>query len=292
MKEGREVFLARGWVLSRLNPRHIAFLKATLAGVLILAAVVGGQLVDPEEVTTQLRERNLPPSGEHWFGTDWLGRDMFARTLAGLSTSFQVGLIASASSALIALGMGWVVAMGGRGTDRFVSWLIDLFLSLPHLVTLILIAFICGGGLQGIVLGVALTHWPSLARVLRAEVLQLKKAEYIQVSLHMGKSRWWVASRHLFPHLFPQLLVGWLLLFPHAILHEAALTFIGLGLSPHQPAIGIILAESMGYLAAGMWWLAIFPGLALIIMVRTLDRLGHNIRLLYDPQAYWKWGNW
>jgi peptide/nickel transport system permease protein len=87
----------------------------------------------------------------------------------------------------------------------------------------------------------------------------------------------------MLPHILPQLLVGMLLLFPHAILHEAAITFLGLGLSPHQPAVGIILSESMRYLSTGMWWLAVFPGLSLLVTVRAFDRIGENLRGLLDP---------
>ncbi|MBT9154903.1 MAG: Dipeptide transport system permease protein DppC [Firmicutes bacterium] len=94
-----------------------------------------------------------------------------------------------------------------------------------------------------------------------------------------------MATRHLLPHLKPQLLVGFVLLFPHAILHEAAITFLGFGLSPHRPAIGVILSESMRHLSAGSWWLAFFPGLALLVMVRVFDILGENIRLLLDPRT-------
>ena len=171
----------------------------------------------------------------------------------------------------------------GKTADRMISWLIDLFLSVPHLVTLILIAFTLGGGFKGIVMGLMLTHWPSLARVIRAEVMQIRSAEYVQISRQMGKSRWWIAAHHIFPHVIPQILIGFMLMFPHVILHEAAVTFLGLGLSPHEPAIGIILSESMKYLSSGMWWLAFFPGLCLLIIVRTFDTIGENLRLLIDP---------
>lgn len=133
--------------------------------------------------------------------------------------------------------------------------------------------------------GVMLTHWPSLTRVIRAEVLQLRSAEYVQISRQLGKSTWWVATRHILPHVLPQLFVGTLLLFPHAILHEAAVTFLGFGLSPHQPAIGIILSEAMSYLSTGMWWLAFFPGLMLLVVVRMVDFLGENLRQLMDPRS-------
>ena len=170
-----------------------------------------------------------------------------------------------------------------KSADRLISWLIDLFLSVPHLVTLILIAFTLGGGFKGIVIGLCLTHWPSLARVIRAEVMQIRSARICSNFSEMGKSRWWIAATSYFSSFIPQILIGFMLIFPHVILHEAAITFLGLGLSPHEPAIGIILSESMKYLSSGMWWLAFFPGLCLLIIVRTFDTIGENLSMLMDP---------
>nr|WP_245855986.1 ABC transporter permease [Paenibacillus rigui] len=254
-----------------------------LTALFILGIVLCSLLLGVESMAVQLEQRNLAPSWDHPFGTDWLGRDMFTRTVKGLALSMGVGLIAAGSSAVIAAVMGLAAATMGNTADRLISWLIDLFLSVPHLVTLILLAFVSGGGMKGIIIGVAFTHWPSLARVIRAEMLQLRTSEYVQISRRLGKSRWWVATRHMVPHLVPQLFVGLLLLFPHAILHEAGVTFVGLGLSPHQPAIGIILSESMRYLSTGMWWLALFPGLSLLLVVRAFDVLGGSLRAMLDP---------
>ncbi len=251
--------------------------------ILIVAVVIGSTVLDTKSVALDLKSRNLAPSIEHLFGTDWLGRDMFSRTVVGLALSIQVGLIGAGCSVVIAVVMGLMAATFGKTVDRFISWLIDLFLSVPHLVALILIAFVAGGGMKGIVIGIACTHWPSLARVIRAEALQLKEAEYIRISRKLGKSNFWIAVRHMFPHILPQILIGLFLMFPHAILHEASITFLGLGLSPHQPAIGIILSESMRYLSMGMWWLALFPGLGLLIVVRAFDRIGEQLRFLADP---------
>ncbi|WP_203247798.1 ABC transporter permease [Sporosarcina beigongshangi] len=266
-----------------LNRRQRTLLTIVVATVILLSVVVGGTLLDPERIATNLNARNLAPSLAHFFGTDWLGRDMFTRTIMGLSLSMGVGLLGAIGSTSIALILGMAAATMGKMADRFITWLIDLFLSVPHLVTLILIAFTLGGGFKGIVIGLMLTHWPSLARVIRAEVMQIRSAEYVQISQQMGKSRWWIAGHHIFPHLIPQLLIGFMLMFPHVILHEAAVTFLGLGLSPHEPAIGIILSESMKYLSSGMWWLAFFPGLCLLIIVRTFETVGESFRMLIDP---------
>src|SRR5699024_50135 len=213
----------------------------------------------------------------HLFGTDWLGRDMLARTFKGLTLSFGVGILAAFSSTMIALIFS-LLASWNETIDRIVTGLIDLFLSVPHIVLLLLISFAMGGGFKGVVIGLALTHWPSLTRVLRAEMLQVKTAEYVGVSRKLGKSRLWIARHHILPHLLPQLFIGFILLFPHAILHEAAITFLGFGLPSEQPAIGIILSESMRYLSIGMWWLAVFPGLSLLLMVALFDMLVQSLR--------------
>ncbi|USK68370.1 ABC transporter permease [Peribacillus asahii] len=268
--------------LTLLNKKQRALIVTILAIVFLMIVIVIGVVLDKESISTNLEHRNASPTFEHPFGTDWLGRDMFSRTFMGLSLSIGVGLIGAFGSTLIAAILGVISATMGKTADRIVSWLIDLFLSVPHLVTLILIAFTFGGGFKGIVIGIALTHWPSLARIIRAEVMQIRSAEFVQISKKMGKSSWWIATKHIFPHILQQILVGFMLLFPHAILHEAAVTFLGLGLSPHEPAIGIILSESMKYLSSGMWWLAFFPGLCLLFVVRTFDMLGENIRILMD----------
>lgn len=270
-------------MMRSMNRRQRTLTITIVTAAALALIVLGGLLSGNDKIASHLELRNLAPSWAHPFGTDWLGRDMFARTLKGLVLSIGVGMTAAASSVVIAMALGLAAATMGKAVDRAVSWLIDMFLSVPHLVTLILIAFVLGGGAKGIIIGIALTHWPSLSRVVRAEVMQLRSAEYVQISRHMGKSRWWIATRHLLPHLLPQFVVGLLLIFPHAILHEAAITFLGMGLSPHQPAIGVILSESMRYLSTGMWWLAFFPGVCLLFIVRAFDVIGDNLRLLLDP---------
>ena len=261
------------------NPRKRALIWGSLALSWIVIVWLAGFMLPAESTLTSLKDRNLAPVWAHPFGTDWLGRDMFMRTLKGLTTSIQVGLLAACGGGIVALLLG-LIAASGKLADRVVSWLIDLFLSVPHLVSLVMLAFVFGGGLSGVAAAIALTHWPNLARIVRAEMIQLKSAEYIHISRRLGQSRIRIAVQHMLPHLVPQLFVGILLIFPHAILHEAAITFLGLGLSPQQPAIGIILSESMRYLSAGMWWLAFFPGLALLLVVRAFDVLGGSLKVL------------
>lgn len=259
----------------------------TIAGCLFLFGIVfaGAWLYGNQGEVTHLTSRKLAPSLTHPFGTDWLGRDMLARTLKGLRISLFVGLSAASCSALIALLLGLAAATMGKAVDGIVTWLVDIAMATPHLVLLILIAFACGGGAKGVIIAVAASHWPSLTRVIRAEVMQLQSAEYIKLSRQMGKSRFFIAHKHMLPHVVPQFLIGLLLLFPHAILHAAALTFLGFGMSPHTPAVGVLLAESMRYLSMGLWWLAVAPGIALVLTVKAFDILGSNVRALLDPRT-------
>ncbi|MBO9606969.1 MAG: ABC transporter permease [Paenibacillaceae bacterium] len=267
-----------------LHYRH-RLLMTTIVSVLFLAGLwIGSVWMSGTGLTTNLGQRNLAPSALFPFGTDWLGRNMLTRTVKGLALSLQVGLAAGASSVVIAGVMGLAAAVMGKFANRVIGWLTDLFLSVPHLVTLLLIAFVLGGGAKGIIIGVALTHWPALSRVIRAEVMQIRMAPFVAISRHFGKSGWWIATRHIVPHLLPQLLVGFVLIVPHAILHEASITFLGMGLSPHEPAIGIILSESMRYLSSGMWWLALLPGLCLLVLTRTFAMLGESVKIWLDPR--------
>ncbi|MBU4540384.1 MAG: ABC transporter permease [Firmicutes bacterium] len=269
----------------QLNRRQKTLIVIGISSTLLIAIMIAAQLMSNQAIATNFSQQNLAPSWAHPFGTDWLGRDMFTRTIKGLSISIQIGLLASSVSVVIALVLGMCAATMGKKVDAAISWLVDLFMGVPHLVALVLIAVVFGGGAKGVIIGVALTHWPSLTRVIRAEVMQVRTSQYVQISRHLGRSRLWIATKHILPHLLPQFFVGLILIFPHAILHEAAITFLGFGLSPHSPAIGVILSESMGYLAAGMWWLAFFPGLSLLIIVRAFDVIGDNLRTLLDPHS-------
>lgn len=269
----------------RSNRRQQTLWTIGLCTFFLAAVIFSTWVIGDAGLSPVLAQRNQSPSLGHPFGTDWLGRDMLTRSLHGMSLSLRVGLLAATASALIAALLGLAAGTLGGWVDILICWIIDVCFSLPHLVLLILIAFAVGGGTRGVIIAVALTHWPSLARVIRAEVLQVNSSDYVQLSHRLGRSPIWIARHHMVPHIIPQLLVGLILLFPHAILHEAALSFIGIGISPHLPAIGIILAESMRHLSTGYWWLGVMPGLLLLSSVKAFDWLGENLRALLDPKT-------
>lgn len=263
--------------------RSLLFLIVTV--VMLSAVTAAGILMEGYAAETDFSSRNLSPGLQHLFGTDWMGRDMLARTLAGLSLSIRIGILTAAVSAAAAFLLGTAAVVLGRKADAVVSWCIDLVMGIPHILLVMLISLACGKGFIGVVAGVALSHWPSLARVIRGELLQLRQAPYILVAEKMGASKLQTVRRHMIPHLLPQFLTGLILLFPHAILHESGVTFLGFGLSSEQPAIGVILSESMQYLTTGKWWLALFPGLALVLVVVLFALLGERVRRLLDPAS-------
>ena len=267
------------------NRRQSTILFLIAAAVILAAVTVSGILLEERGMGTDFSRTNLIPSVQYLFGTDWMGRDMLARTLAGLSLSIRIGLLTAVVSAGTALVLGTAAAVLGKKADAVISWCIDLVMGIPHILLVMLISIACGRGFAGVVAGVSLSHWPSLARVIRGEVLQLKSAPYILAAEKLGVSRFDIIRRHMAPHILPQFLTGMILLFPHAILHEASVTFLGFGLSSEQPAIGVILSESMRYLTTGKWWLALFPGLALVLTVILFAMLGERLRRLLDPAS-------
>lgn len=269
--------------LSGNRRRTVARLVAACA--LLLLVVVCGGVLRPQATATDFAQKNLAPCLAHLFGTDWMGRDMLARTVTGLSTSVWVGLAASVCSGAIALVLALVSALGGQAADAVVGWLIDLVMGVPHMVLLILVSYGLGRGFWGVTLAVALTHWGSLARVLRAEAIQIRDQPYLRLAQAAGASRSRIAFAHLMPAVLPQLIVGLVVAFPHAILHEASITFLGFGLGADEPAIGVILSEAMQYLSMGYWWLAVLPGLALVAVVLVFDRLGSSLRDLVAPDS-------
>lgn len=270
----------------KITNRRRSTLVLVVVAVAVLAAITAaGILLNDKAMQSDFTRKNLMPCLQYPFGTDWMGRDMLARTLAGLSLSIRIGLLTAAVSACIALVMGIVSATMGRWADRVVCFGIDLVMGIPHILLVMLISIACGKGFLGVVTGVALSHWTSLARVIRGEVLQLRQAPYILAAQKLGVRRRDIIRRHMLVHLMPQFLTGLILLFPHAILHEASVTFLGFGLSSEQPAIGVILSESMRYLTTGKWWLALFPGVSLVIVVLLFALLGERLRLLLDPAS-------
>ena len=282
MIKKRETDNKKQWFLYSANLRTKTLVIIVISALVIISIFISGYFI--KDIPTSFISANQMPSFEHIFGTDWMGRDMFQRTIAGLGLSIMVGFIASAVSTCISIILG-LFSSFNRFADECVAGIIDLFGSIPHILLIILVSIMFGGGVMGVVMGVGLTHWTPLARVLRSEVKEIKTKEYIHLAENLGKSKIWIATKHILPLILSQIIVGVILMFPHAIMHEAAITFLGFGLPPHEPAIGVILSESMQYLSSGYWWLAFYPGISLLIVVLLFDFIGENVEKLLNPET-------
>lgn len=267
------------------NRRILVVILMTVAVTYLIGVFVWGLFMNPRSYEANYANKFLSPSLAHPFGTDFIGRDMFHRTIKGLSNSIIIGVLASIFSSIIALVAGIASAVFGGWVDKFVNWCVDLCMGLPHLVLLMLISFMMGKGVKGVTIAVALTHWPSLTRIVRSEVMQIRSSQYVKAAYKMGRTKTQVAFQHILPHVIPAYLIGLVLLFPHAIMHEASITFLGFGMPAEMPAIGVILSEAMQHISTGKWWLALFPGLMLLIAVLLFDVIGENLKKLWNPES-------
>ena len=171
--------------------------------------------------------------------------------------------------------------------DSAISFAIDTVMGIPHILLLILISYAMGKA-EGSDCRCGADALDISGKLIRGEVMQLRESEYIQIAGKLGLGKWEIAKKHIVPHVLPQFIVGLVLLFPHAILHESSITFLGFGLSTEQPAIGVILSESMRYLIMGKWWLAVFPGMMLVLTVVLFEKGGTALRQLLDPGSVHK----
>ena len=267
------------------NRRVFVVILMAVAVTYLVGVFVWGLFMNPRTYEANYANKFLAPSLAHPFGTDFIGRDMFHRTIKGLSNSIIIGVLASIVSSIIALVAGIASAVFGGWVDKFVNWCVDLCMGLPHLVLLMLISFMMGKGVKGVTIAVALTHWPPLTRIVRSEVMQIRSSQYVKAAYKMGRTKSQVAFQHILPHVIPAYLIGLVLLFPHAIMHEASVTFLGFGMPAEMPAIGVILSEAMQHISTGKWWLALFPGLMLLIAVLLFDVIGENLKKLWNPES-------
>ncbi|WP_130014235.1 ABC transporter permease [Serinicoccus sediminis] len=250
-------------------------LLAVVVVVLLLGAGVGTQRAD-------FSQAFLPPSAEHPFGTDQAGRDLLARSLAGARVSLLVGLVAALVSSVVGVVVGGLAgslaSRGGGVVDGVLMRLVDAVNALPHLVLGIVIVALLGPSLSSVILSVALTHWTTTARIVRAELLALQHVGFVEAAVGAGAGRWWVLSRHLLAHVAGRVLLATVLMVPHAIMHESALSFLGLGLPDDQASLGTIIEQSRTAVLAGHWWPAVLPGLLLVALSLAVFALAERLR--------------
>lgn len=258
--------------------------SAVLVAVVVLAVLAVPPLVHLDEQAVDLAAKLRPPSWQHPFGTDDVGRDLLLRCVYGLRVSLLVGVVAAVVATVIGTAVGAAAAAFGGWTDRIVMRVVDAFSSVPHLLLGIFIVALFRPGVWPVVVSVALTHWLSTARIVRAEILSLRSRPYIDAAISGGSSRWRVAVRHLVPGVLPQAGLAAVLMVPHAIWHESALSFLGLGLPTHEASLGTLVQSARGSLLAGDWWPTLFPGLFIIVPTLAVAGLAGAWRERLNPR--------
>ncbi|WP_097875954.1 ABC transporter permease [Streptomyces sp. ms184] len=258
--------------------------SAVIVTAVALAVLVVPPLAQLDQQAVDLANKLDPPSLAHPFGTDDVGRDLLLRCVYGLRVSLLVGLVAALTATVIGTAIGALAGAFGGWTDRVVMRVVDALSAIPHLLLGIFIVAMFRPGVWPVIVSVALTHWISTARIVRSEVLSLRSRPFIDAAVSGGASRTRVIVRHLLPGVLPQAGLAAVLMVPHAMWHESALSFLGLGLPAHQASLGNLVQSARGSLLAGDWWPTLFPGLFLIIPTLALAGLAGAWRDRINPR--------
>ncbi|MFD9699717.1 ABC transporter permease [Lentzea sp. NPDC059081] len=258
--------------------------SATILAVVALTVLVVPLVVELNEQYVDLAIANRPPSAAHLFGTDELGRDVLLRCVYALRVSLTVGVVAAVISAVVGTAVGALAGSVGGWFDRLLMRLVDAIASVPHLLLGIVIVAVLRPSLTAVIISIALTHWLTAARIVRSEVLSLKTRPFIDAAIVGGASRLQVLTRHLLPNVAPQVLLATTLMVPHAVWHETALSFLGLGLPPHAASIGNMINDAQRSLLVGGWWMSLAPGLLLVVTTLAVSGVSGVWRDRLNPK--------
>src|SRR5215467_10691628 len=262
---------------------------AILVGI-ALVAIFANQLAPHNPEVGSLAARFKPPfweaggSTKYLLGTDQLGRDVLSRLIFGARVSMVVGFTAVIFAGVIGTALGILSGYLGGWVDQVIMRLTDTWLALPALTFAIFLAAIVGPSMWNIVIILATVYWTRYARVIRGEVLSLKEREFVRLAVVAGVSKWTIMRRHILPNVINTALVLASLQLGVVIVTEAALSFLGVGVPPPQPAWGLMLADGKKGLMAGYWWLTVLPGSCIMLMVLSANLLGDWLRVKFDPQ--------
>lgn len=280
-KPSNSIFSHARYVMTE-NP--VTGLSFVLFALIALCALIGPYIVPYDPLASDTAATLQAPSWQHWFGTDQLGRDIFSRVIVATRLDF---VIAITSVALVfALGGFAGIASGffGGWTDRIVGRISDTIMAFPLFVLAMGIVAALGNTVTNIVIATAIINFPLYVRVARAEANIRRDAGFVQAARLSGNGEFRILLMHILPNIMPIMMVQISLTMGYAILNAAGLSFIGLGVRPPTPEWGIMVAEGAGNIISGEWWIAFFPGLALMIAVFTFNLLGDGLRDLVDPQ--------
>lgn len=268
----------------RLQRNRLAMTGGIIVLLLLLLSIFAPVLApqNPNEINAW--QVLSPPSWQHWFGTDELGRDVFSRVLFGARISLKVGLVAIGIAVLLGSVVGLVAGYYGGWVDTVLMRLVDIMLCFPAFFLILAIITFLEPSIWYIMAVIGLTGWMGVARLVRAETLIIREMDYITAARCSGASDVRIILRHILPNALSPVLVAATLGVAGAILTESALSFLGIGVQPPTPSWGNILTSGKDYIEFA-WWLSLFPGLAILVTVLAYNLLGEGIRDALDPRT-------
>jgi peptide/nickel transport system permease protein len=269
------------WRLLARNP--VTLVSAIVLAVVAVVAVTANWIapfgINDVDVPNALQ----PPNGSHWFGTDELGRDVLSRILVATQASMRIAVVSVAFAAIVGVTVGVVAGYRGGWLDTALMRVVDVMFAFPVLLLALAVVAILGPGVTTTILAIGIVYTPIFARVARASTLGVRTELYVSASRAMGAGDLYVVRRHILPNIAGPLLVQTSLSLAFAILSEAALSFLGLGIQPPQPSLGRMIFDSQGFVTMA-WWMAVFPGTAIFVIVLAFNLFGDGLRDVLDPK--------
>jgi len=278
------------WRRVRAGTRDLPVVPLTILAVALLAALFADALAPHDPELGNLRHRHRPPAwvaggdANHLLGTDHLGRDVLSRLLFGARISLIVGFTAAVVAGALGTTVGIISGYCGGWVDQVIMRVVDAWIALPAISFAIFLAVLLGPSEMNIVIILAGIFWTRYARVIRGEVLSLKERDYVRLAIVAGCNKWTIMRRHILPNVINTSIVLSTLIVGVVIVAEAALSFLGVGVPPPKPAWGLMLADGKEGMMAGYWWVTMFPGLAIMLVVLAANLLGDWLRVKLDPQ--------
>ena len=265
---------------------RLAYIGIAIAAIFILAAIFA-PLVATHDVTAQnLAMRYGAPSADHWFGTDALGRDVFSRVVYGARISLEVGIIVVSVSSVLGVFIGSIAGFYGGIVDRILSgYVFNVFLAFPGLLLAIALVAFLGAGLGKLILALCVIGWVGYARVMRGQVLKVREYDFVQAARALGASSFRILKTHILPNAIQPLIVQASLGMAGAVMSEASLSFLGLGIPPPAPSWGTMIEESRSFdILYNAPHVLLFPGLAIALTVLSFNFIGDGLREYLDPK--------
>jgi peptide/nickel transport system permease protein len=269
------------WRLLLRNP--VTVLSAMVLAVIVLVAVTANWIAPFEVNDVEVPNALQPPSGAHWFGTDELGRDVLSRVLVAIGASMRVAVVSVAFAVVVGVTIGILAGYRGGWIDTIFMRIVDVMFAFPVLLLALAVVAILGPGVTTTILAIGIVYTPIFARVARASALSVRVEPFVQVSRAMGTGHLYILGRHILPNIAGPLIVQTSLSLAFAILSEAALSFLGLGIQPPEPSLGRMIFDSQGFVTLA-WWMAVFPGAAIFVIVLAFNLAGDGLRDVLDPK--------